>query len=83
MSLDPSDYMTIEQADILPPPVTLFYATKKGGTFCPPFSADHLCDQRAPGGLGGRQRAAIFAAGFFDMAGPAKRLQPVRVDRVL
>ena len=43
----------------------------------------YLRDQRPPGGLGWGRLAAILAGGFLDMAGPAKRLEAVRVVWVL
>ena len=43
----------------------------------------HFCDQLAPCCLGGRRLAPVLAAGFLDIAGPAKRLESVRVERVL
>ena len=47
------------------------------------LKSSHLCDQRAPCQLGWRQRAAILAAGFLDMASPAKCLQAIDIERVL
>ena len=40
-------------------------------------------DQHAPTEFRRRQRAPILAAGFLDMAGPAKRLQAIDIERVL
>ena len=47
------------------------------------FSSEHFRDQRAPRGLGWRQRAAIFGRCFEAMAGPAQGLQTVDIPGIL